>query len=198
MHQQKYHPLRKGIKYIAKYLAVTRHVIRLAIIGSFLLIPLQAHADEELSHHLSPVPPRQAADFTLQDMDDKTHSLKDYRGKVIMLNFWATWCPPCRKEMPSMESIYQKFKKQGFVILAINQWESPDIVFVYTGELSVTPTFPILFDRKGNISGMFGVKGLPTTVLLNRKGQVVFRAIGGRNFNHPDVYKVIRTLLSEK
>lgn len=96
-----------------------------------------------------------------------------------------------------MEALYGKFKDQGFSVLAINQWESPEHVFAYTGQLSVFPTFPVLFDGEGALSEKFSVDGLPTTVLLNKKGQVVYRAIGGRNFNHPEVEKIIRALLSE-
>jgi thiol-disulfide isomerase/thioredoxin len=177
---------------------IARHYsTQLAILITCLLLQFPAYAEEALGYHLNPVPPHQAADFTLQDMDESSHSLSDYRGKVVLLNFWATWCPPCRHEMPSMEALYQRYKDKGFTVLAINEWEDADRVFVYTGQLSVNPTFPILFDPKGVVADKFVVKGLPTTVLLNKKGQIVYRAIGGRDFNHPEVDKVIRTLLSE-
>lgn len=156
-----------------------------------------AFAAEGLSYHLSPVPATQSVDFTLKDMDDNTHRLKDYHGKVVMINFWATWCPPCRKEMPSMEVLYQKFKDKGFTILAINQWEDIDRVFMFSADLDTPPTFPILFDQKGSVSEQFGVQGLPTTLVLNKKGQVVYRAVGGRDFNHPEVEKIIRSLLDK-
>jgi thiol-disulfide isomerase/thioredoxin len=175
-----------------------RYSIQLAVLFTCLLLQLPAHAAEELGFHLNPVPPHQAADFTLQDMDENSHSLKDYRGKVVMLNFWATWCPPCRQEMPSMEALNQLYEDEGFTVLAINEWEDADRVFVYTGQLSTSPTFPILFDKTGKVADKYEVKGLPTTVLLNKKGQVVYRAIGGRDFNHPEVDKIIRSLLSEK
>ncbi len=152
----------------------------------------------KLSHTLTklktPVP---APDFTLRDMDGKSHSLSDYRGKVVMLNFWATWCPPCRHEMPSMESIFQEMGKQGFVVLAVNQFEDSDHVFAYMGQLSVFPTFPILFDHKGKVSQMYGIKGLPTTLLIDKQGRVIYRAVGGRDFNHPAVRKLIHELLKK-
>ena len=170
---------------------------RLAILITCLLLQLPAYAAEELGFHLNPVTPHPAKDFTLKDMDESSHSLSNYRGKVVMLNFWATWCPPCRQEMPSMQALYQRYEDQGFAVLAVNEWEDADRVFVYTGQLSENPTFPILFDHKGEVADQYEVKGLPTTVLLNKKGQVVYRAIGGRDFNHPEVDKVIRTLLGE-
>jgi len=175
-----------------------RYLVQLAFFIGCLLLFKSVQAEEGLSYHLSPVSPQQAKNFTLADMDNQKHSLKDYLGKVVMINFWATWCPPCRQEMPSMEALYQRFKTKGFTILAINQWETPDRVFVYTGEFSLPPTFPILFDQKGEIADMFTVKGLPTTILVNKKGQVVYRAIGGRDFNHPEVDRIILALINEK
>lgn len=152
----------------------------------------------ELSYQLNRLEtPVQAPDFSLDDMDGEQHSLRDYRGKVIMLNFWATWCPPCRREIPSMESIYQDMGDKGFVVLGVNQFETPDHVFAYMGQLSVFPTFPILFDPDSNISERYAVKGLPTTLLINRQGEVVYRAAGGRDFDHPEVRAIVEELLAE-
>ena len=152
----------------------------------------------ELSYQLNRLEtPVQAPDFSLDDMDGEQHSLRDYRGKVIMLNFWATWCPPCRREIPSMESIYQDMGDKGFVVLGVNQFETPDHVFAYMGQLSVFPTFPILFDPDSRISERYAVKGLPTTLLINRQGEVVYRAAGGRDFDHPEVRAIVEKLLAE-
>jgi thiol-disulfide isomerase/thioredoxin len=150
----------------------------------------------ELSHQMTRLAtPVAAPGFVLQDMDGEPHALKDYRGQVVMVNFWATWCPPCRREMPSMEALYRKFHPDGFSVLAINEWEDPELVFPYMGQLSVFPTFPILFDREGEVSVAYQVKGLPTTFLLDRQGRIVFRAVGGRDFNHPEMEQIIRELL---
>ncbi|MAT65258.1 MAG: thioredoxin [Gammaproteobacteria bacterium] len=142
-----------------------------------------------------PVP---APDFALEDMDGETHRLSDLRGQVVMVNFWATWCPPCREEMPSMEAVYQGLKGEGFQVLAVNQWESPDQVFPYMGQLDVYPSFPVLFDRDSSVAEAYGVKGLPTTVLIDPQGRVVYRAVGGRNFNHPEVQALIRGLMESE
>jgi len=153
----------------------------------------------ELNHQLTQLAtPVAAPDFTLEDMDGESYTLGDYRGKVIMVNFWATWCPPCRRELPSMEALYQAFRKEPFTVLAINQWESPDHVFAYMGQLEVFPAFPILFDRDSAVSQAYGVKGLPTTVLIDKRGRVVYRAVGGRDFNHPEVRAIIRKLLADE
>ena len=154
--------------------------------------------ESELSYHFSPVTPLIVApDFTLEDMDGESYKLHDYRGKVVLVNFWATWCPPCRKEMPALEALYKKLGTDDFAVLAVNQWEDPDHVFAYTGELNVFPTFPILFDPESKISADYGVKGLPTSFLIDKKGRLAYRAIGGRAFDHPEVERLIRRLLAE-
>ncbi len=149
-----------------------------------------------LGHGMSRLPtPVTAPDFTLEDMDGKSYTLSSLRGKVVMVNFWATWCPPCREEIPSMETVYQALRNEDFIVLAINQWESPDHVFSYMGQLDVYPNFPILFDRDSSISVAFGVQGLPTTLLIDKQGRVVYRAMGGRNFNHPEVRALIQQMI---
>ncbi len=171
----------------------------------FLLAGLAAptvHAawDEQpkLGHKLTPLPePVAAPDFTLEDMDEVEHSFSDLRGKVVLLNFWATWCPPCRREMPSMERLHQKLDGDDFVVIAVNQMEGGDHVFAYIGQLEVDPTFTILFDRDSKVSNSYGVKGLPTTYLIDKQGNIRFRAIGGREFDHPEVEKQIMQLMQE-
>jgi len=166
-------------------------------LGLLCLLVTGAMADQPpLGHAMSPLsPPLPAPDFSLPDMDGASHALSDYRGKVVMLNFWATWCPPCRREMPSMERLYDKFKARGLEVVAVNQFEDPDLVFEFTGRLSLAPTFPILFDRESRVAEQYGVKGLPTTYLLDRDGNIRFQAIGGREFDHPEVEALIEQLL---
>lgn len=152
----------------------------------------------KLGHRLTALPkPVAAPGFTLEDMDEDKFSLKDYRGKVVLLNFWATWCPPCRREMPSMERLHQNFKGKDFVVLAINQMEDGDHVFAFTGQLEVDPTFTILFDKDSTVSRAYRVQGLPTSYLIDKQGRIRFRAIGGREFDHPEVEKQIRMLMQE-
>ena len=181
-------------------LSVRRHLRRttdaLILALCVLLAGVAGAAGPPLGHKMTPVtPPQAAADFRLPDIDDETHALSDFRGKVVMLNFWATWCPPCRREMPSMQRLYDKYRERGLVVVAVNQWEDPELVFEFTGRLSLEPTFPILFDRESRISEEYGVKGLPTTYLLDKQGNIRFRAIGGREFDHPEVEALIEGLL---
>jgi thiol-disulfide isomerase/thioredoxin len=171
-----------------------------AIIPGLLVLDVHAAWDDQpqLGHSLTPLPkPVPAPDFTLADIDEEMHSFKDLRGKVVLLNFWATWCPPCRREMPSMERLYQKLNGEDFTVIAVNQMETGDHVFAYTGQLEVDPTFTILFDRDSRVSNSYRVNGLPTTYLIDKQGNIRFRAIGGREFDHPDVEKQIMQLMDE-
>ena len=176
--------------------------LQFTVITALFTLLVNAHAAWEvqpkLGYNLTPLPkPVPAPQFTLEDMDEEKHSLEDLRGKVVLLNFWATWCPPCRREMPSMERLYQKLSGENFTVIAINQMEDPDHVFAYTGQLDVDPTFTILFDKDSKVSNSFRVNGLPTTYLIDKQGKIRYRAIGGREFDHPEVEKQIMQLMQE-
>jgi thiol-disulfide isomerase/thioredoxin len=168
---------------------------------TFLLVAFSAIADWQqpaLSHNLTPVKKIvPASDFELLDMDDNKIRLSDYRGKVVLLNFWATWCPPCIREMPSMERLHQQVSADDFKVLAVNQMEDVDQVFAFTGQLEVDPTFEILFDSTSKVSHDYAVRGLPTTYLIDKQGNIRYRAVGGREFNHPEVVKIIDQLIKE-
>ena len=150
----------------------------------------------EMSHTLTALKPAKSAkDFTLPDLDGKPHRLSDYRGKVVLVNFWATWCPPCRREMPSMERLSQRLRDQPFMILGINQQEDPERVFVFTAQVDPSPNFPILFDPNSKVAHAWGVMGLPASFIVDQQGRVVYRAMGGREFDHPEIERAIRGLL---
>jgi len=138
--------------------------------------------------------PVSAPDFQLKDMDGEQHSLKQYRGKVVVINFWATWCPPCIREMPSLQKLYETFKSKSLVVLAINQWEDEDRVFEFMGRLNPAPTFPVLFDSDSKLSELYKVQGLPSTFIINKQGKIVYRAKGGRDFDHPQIMDKINAL----
>ena len=172
-----------------------------AVVTAVFFISSSGLADwqqPELSHNLTPLKKSiVASDFELQNMDEENKKLSDYRGQVVLLNFWATWCPPCIREMPSMERLHQKINAKNFKVIAINQMEEIDDVFAFTGQLEVDPTFEILFDKTSKVSQDYAVKGLPTTYLIDKQGKIRYRAIGGRVFNHPEVIKTINQLIDE-
>lgn len=168
---------------------------------SLLLMSICVQAEwqkPELGHSLTPLKtPVAASDFELLNMDEEKIKLTDYRGKVVLLNFWATWCPPCVREMPSMERLQNSFDAEDFEVIAVNQMEDIDDVFAFTGQLSLAPTFVILFDSKSEVSQQYAVRGLPTTYLIDKKGYIRYRAVGGREFDHVEVIKTIKQLIDE-
>lgn len=124
----------------------------------------------------TPVPGRQAPDFTLPTLDEQTISLSDLRGQRVLINFWATWCGPCRIEMPVIERIYERYRDQGFVVLAVNVEEPEDRVRPFVAELGLT--FPILLDENGDVVRQYGIVGLPTSVFVNRDGLIFQQHLG--------------------
>ena len=129
--------------------------------------------------------PFPAPDFSLKGEDGTSYRLSDYIGKVVILNFWATWCPPCREEMPSMERAWQKVKDKGIVILAVDMGDSEDDIFQFFGDYPVT--FPLPMDRDGSVTKKYPVVGLPTTFIVSPKGMVTHRAVGTREWEAPDL-----------
>ena len=118
----------------------------------------------------------QAPVFELEAADGGMVGLEDYRGQVVLLNFWATWCAPCRIEMPLLQSTFESFKDQGLVILGIDFDEPADLVSAFGDELGLT--FPLLLDPGGKVQQQYKVRGYPTTVVLDREGHVQSYYIG--------------------
>lgn len=120
---------------------------------------------------------RQHLDFTLKDLSGKDWKLQDLRGKVVLVNFWATWCPPCRKEMPDLETLYERFQPQGFIVLAISDEDSGKVApFIH--ERSVT--FPVLLDPGRKVNDLFAVEGIPKSFVYDRDGKLVAQSIDMR------------------
>ncbi len=120
---------------------------------------------------------RDGADFTLDDLQGKTWTLQALRGKIVLVNFWATWCPPCRKEMPDLDALYQRFKNRGFVILGISDEDAPKVKQLLA-ERSVT--YPILLDPGRKVNQLFRIEGIPKSFLFDRNGKMVSQAIDMR------------------
>jgi peroxiredoxin len=120
---------------------------------------------------------RQTADFTLPDLQGKAWHLQELRGKVVLVNFWATWCPPCRKEMPDLDALYNKFKDQGFVVLAISDEEAAK-VSPYLAEHKVS--YPVLLDPGRKVNDLFIVEGIPKSFVYDRSGKMVAQSIDMR------------------
>ena len=120
---------------------------------------------------------RGSADFTLTDLQGKSWRLRDLRGKVVLVNFWATWCPPCRKEMPDLESLYSEFKAKGLVVLAISD-EDAAKVQPFIAEKNYS--FPVLLDTGRKVSDLFKLDGVPKTFIYDRSGKLAAQSIDMR------------------
>lgn len=117
-----------------------------------------------------PVVGTPAEDFQLADLNGKMQSLSQYRGKIVLLNFWATWCKPCTTEMPAMQTTYDKLREKGFVVLAVNELEDDAKVREHIKQYG--HTFPVLMDRENKVANQFGVFGLPVSVFIDEQGVV--------------------------
>lgn len=118
-----------------------------------------------------------APDFNLVNLDGQEVQLSDFRGHPVVVNFWASWCPPCRAEMPAFQQIFSEYKDQGFVFLAINSQESRANAFDFTQSRALT--FPILLDEDGEVSNRYRVMSLPSTFFINRDGLISDVVYGG-------------------
>ncbi len=134
----------------------------------------------------------QAPLFELESADGEMVGLEDYRGQVVLLNFWATWCAPCRIEMPLLQSTFESFKDQGLVILGIDFDEPADLVDAFGDELGLT--FPLLLDPGGKVQQQYKVRGYPTTVILDREGRIQSYHIGVLTHSQLDGYMQIAGL----
>jgi thiol-disulfide isomerase/thioredoxin len=134
--------------------------------------------------------------FALRDANGREHRLEDYRGKVVLLNFWATWCEPCRNEMPSLDRLGKALAGQPFAILAIDLGESDAAVKRFLEQVPVG--FPVLLDRDMAVAKGWSVRLLPVTIVLDAEGYPRYRAIGEVEWDAPSVEKRLRALLPKR
>jgi len=130
-----------------------------------------------------------APDFTLQDTKGKTWKLSDLKGQVVFINFWATWCPPCRQEMPSMEDLYRSMPADKFKMLAILSNDEP--AFADTLAAKMGTTFPILIDGFDEAATAYGITGVPETYIVDKEGVLRQSYIGPRHWNSQEARKMI-------
>ena len=134
-------------------------------------------------------------DFSGLTADGKNASLAGLRGRVVLLNFWATWCQECRPEMPVFERLHREFATRGLSVMGINAREGTAAVRKYSKELGLT--FPLVLDSRGEINSAYGVIGLPTTFLIARDGRAVALAVGPKEWASAPARALIQTLLAE-
>ena len=137
-----------------------------------------------------------APDFTFPGLDGKMVSLSDYKGKVVLLNIWATWCPPCVEEMPSMEKLYQKFKGQNFEILAVSI-DEPGLKVVAPFMKKSNLTFPALIDSEGAIKAVYGITGIPESFIIDKQGNLIKKIIGPVDWATRDIFRFFSEVIEK-
>jgi len=140
---------------------------------------------------------KSAPDFNLPDLDGTMVRITDYKGKVVLLNIWATWCPPCVEEMPSMENLYKELNKDGFEILAISiDASGADTVRAFMKKHKLS--FKTLVDPKGTIQRQYQTTGIPESIIIDKNGKIVEKIIGPRNWDSAEAIQYFRNLISKK
>ncbi|HEX5646237.1 MAG TPA: TlpA disulfide reductase family protein [Nitrospira sp.] len=136
----------------------------------------------------------EAPNFRLRDLDGNLMSLSQFRGKVVLLNFWATWCGPCRVEMPAMEQLYRSFPRREFQILAVST-DSQGVAVTRPFQQKIGLTFPILHDTDMEVGVTYGARSLPMTLMVDRQGVVRQKIFGARDWDSPEARELIRMLI---
>jgi len=162
----------------------------------FLIIFLREERDSTIKTTKPLQPGIQVPNFVFADMNGKEVSLSDHRGKVVLLNVWATWCPPCRQEMPSMQRLYEKFKGESFEILAVSiDSEGREAVAPFMREMNLT--FPALLDPRETIMSLYGITGVPESFIIDKDGILVKKIIGPINWASSEVFLFFKDLIHQ-
>lgn len=137
---------------------------------------------------------KKAPDFTLKDINNRPFNLSSLRGKVVILNFWASWCPPCRAEMPSLNNLYREFRNKGLEVVAIStdRFDSAVKDYISKNPLNIT----VLIDSDNRVSRQFKVFSIPTTFLIDRNGIIIERYLGEEDWTSPEIKKKIKEVLT--
>ena len=143
----------------------------------------------------TPASAEEAPRFTLEDLSGEKRSLDEFRGKVVVLNFWASWCVPCKREFPALKELHRRLGPRGLVVLAVAE-DSRKRAAPFAAEMGLD--FPVLIDRFGSVMADYNVVMLPTTVVVGRDGRVVGRAVGERDFGGEAAFGFFSALIGEK
>lgn len=185
------------MKKMGKYFRLLSIVLLIAIFSSNIFT-YQASGETDFIESLSLIRIDEnikVQNFALTDLDGNEVHLENYLGKVIFLNFWTTWCPPCLVEMPSMEKLYGEFKNRDFIILAVDMQEDPETVRKFKDKFKLS--FPILLDIEGVVASYYGVKGIPATYFIDREGYLYAAAMGARDWASEDAFLLIKHLIDK-
>jgi thiol-disulfide isomerase/thioredoxin len=146
-----------------------------------------------------PLEPYQGVDQTpalsLEDLGHKVHTLQEYRGQVVLVNFWASWCSPCVREMPSLQRLQEALRGKPFTLLAVNYQETPDTVWNFADRLQIH--FPLLLDREGQTAFDWQVDAFPSSFLIDPQGRIKYVAYGSRDWNTPEITQTIEAMFDK-
>jgi thiol-disulfide isomerase/thioredoxin len=185
------------MKKIGKYFQLSSILLSIFILNSYIFED-RARGDTHFIESLSLIrfdEKVKAQNFALKDLNGNELHLEDYRGKVIFLNFWTTWCPACLVEMPSMEKLYREFRNKNFIILAVDMQEDSETVRKFKAKFKLS--FPILLDTDGVVASYYGVNAIPVTYFIDRAGYLFAAARGARDWASEDAFLLIKHLLDK-
>lgn len=162
----------------------------------FLIVLLRKDRDSTLRATKPIQPGLEVPNFAFPDINGKQISLSDHRGKVVLVNVWATWCPPCRQEMPSMQRLYEKFKGENLEILAVSiDSEGGEAVAPFMRKMHLT--FPALLDPEETIIPLYGITGVPESFIIDKDGILVEKIVGPINWATPEVFSLFKDLIQK-
>jgi len=167
----------------------------LAVVLLLLAAPLWAQSGIPAQILKPLAEPRAAPALALEALDGREYGLADFEGRVILVNFWATWCPPCRKEMPALARLAQHFQGEAFEVVGVNVGESVERIQDFLQTLPVLPAFPMLLDPDGSVSQAWHARVVPTTLVVDRNGHLVLGAVGEVDFDSPDLRGQLQALI---
>lgn len=172
----------------------TRLLPLLLVFGLLLSVQTVCASETAVFKAVPGNPP--APSLKLMTIDGKEINLENLRGKVVLVNFWATWCIPCRREMPSLQRLWLQLEKSPLQILAVDVGEDAAAINSFMGAIEISPTFPILLDTDSAALQTWPVKVLPTSFLVDKQGRMAYQVIGGLEFDSPESLRLITELLA--
>lgn len=170
-------------------------MLKVSIVRTFRTVLLAAFLFGGVAFAKMPAVGDKAPDFTLRSSVGKNLKLSEYRGQVVMINFWATWCAPCRQEMPQLNRLYVQYQRAGFALLGVNIDDNPKAAQKVVDQLSLG--FPVLFDANKQVSSRYDVDAMPSTVLIDRSGVVRYLHRGYRSGVENEYEAKLRELLRQ-
>lgn len=175
-----------------------RNGLRLLLVTLLACLPWLSHGQTaRMQHGLSPTHGNpEAPNLDLQGLDGSRHRLSEHLGKVVIINFWATWCPPCIAEMPTLQDVWDLLHDDNFEVLAVNVGEDEETVRRFADQFEPKLGFPILLTTDPSIMQTWGIQGMPTSHIIDTRGRIAYTEVGAREFSHEHIVSRLRELMA--